>query len=166
MKQYLLPFLFLCAVLLSCTSTRNTERKRNIVYDTTLKDSIEFYDQEIEIRQKDHLEKLMGGWNLVTMRRQSQMQEEPLSNVYILFTSDTSFTGKAGCNNMSGRFGLKGTSIKFSDIIITKMACDKLEQETAFLQLLQNTVSAYTVNENQLLLRDGASNIVFIGNKR
>lgn len=166
MKHYLLLFILFCAAIASCTSTRNTERKRNIVYDTTVKDSIEFYEQEIEIRQKNHLEKLMGGWTIVTMRRQSQMQEEQLSNVYILFTSDSTFTGKAGCNNMNGRYVLKGTSIKFSDIITTKMACDKLEQETAFLQLLQNTVSAYTVNNNQLLLRDGASNIVFIGNKR
>ena len=166
MKQYLFPFFIFCVVITSCTSTRSTERKSNVVYDTTLKDSIEFYDAEIEVRQKNHLDKLMGGWNIITMRRQSQMQEEQLSNVYILFTSDTTFTGKAGCNNMSGRFALKGTSIKFSDIITTKMACDKLEQETAFLQLLQNTVSAYSINDNQLLLRDGASNIVFIGNKR
>lgn len=165
MKHYLL-FIFFCLAIASCTGTRNTERKRNIVYDTTLKDSIEFYDQEIEVRQNNHLDKLLGGWTMITMRRQSQMQEEQLSNVYILFTSDTTFTGKAGCNNMSGRYALKGTSIKFTNIITTKMACENLEQETAFLQLLQNTVSAYSINDNQLLLRDGASNIVFIGNKR
>ena len=166
MKLFILIFVGFCSVTLSCTSTRNTERTGKTVYDTTLKDSIEYYEAEVEVRQKDYRQQLMGGWNILTMRRQSQVAEEQLSNVFIVFTSDTTFNGKAGCNNMSGRYQLKGTSIKFSDIITTKMACDKLEQETAFLSLLQNTVSAYTVNDNQLLLRDGASNILFIGSRR
>lgn len=166
MKKTLIPFVAFCLLLVACAEPRNIERSKNIIYDTTVKDSIAFYDAEVEARQKNYLEHLKGGWDIVSMRRQSQMQEEPLTNVYILFVTDSTFTGKAGCNNMSGKFNLKGTGIKFSNIITTKMACDVLEKETAFLKLLQETVSTYTVTENQLLLRDGSSNILFIGSRR
>jgi len=166
MKNLLWAFIALGAVATSCTGTRNTEGGNSVVYDTTIKDSVEFYETEIGVNQKNYLAQLMGGWTVNTMRRQSQSEEEQLSDVYIMFTSDSTFNGKAGCNNMSGKYELKGTSIKFSNIITTKMACDKLEQETAFLALLQNTVSAYTVSDEQLLLRDGSSNIVFISTKR
>jgi heat shock protein HslJ len=41
------------------------------------------------------------------------------------------------------------------------MACTQLEQESSFLKLLEQTVSAYSVSEKKLFLRDGSSNIVF-----
>jgi heat shock protein HslJ len=41
------------------------------------------------------------------------------------------------------------------------MICGKQEEENWFLQLLQETVSNYSVTKPTLLLRDGSSNIVF-----
>jgi len=41
------------------------------------------------------------------------------------------------------------------------MACSNLEQEAAFIKLMEETVSAYSVSDSKLLLRDGSSNIVF-----
>jgi hypothetical protein len=41
------------------------------------------------------------------------------------------------------------------------MSCSKQQEETWFLQLLQETVSNYSVTQPKLLLRDGSSNIVF-----
>jgi hypothetical protein len=41
------------------------------------------------------------------------------------------------------------------------MACDNMDKENAFLNLLENRISEYTFNGIELLLRDGASNIVF-----
>jgi heat shock protein HslJ len=104
---------------------------------------------------------LEGKWEVVSMQRQQKADKETLSNVYIEFRNDLSFGGNASCNNMSGVYTLKGTSVKFSNIISTKMACNNLDQENAFLQLLEDRVSAYTVDANKLLLRDGSSNIVF-----
>lgn len=125
------------------------------------KDSVEYYETDFEIRQKNYKEKLIGKWDVKTMRRQQKADIENLSGIYIEVSADSVFTGNAGCNKMRGIYILKGTSIKFKNILSTKMACDKMEQEGWLLKLLENTVSAYSVDSEKLLLRDAASNIVF-----
>ena len=151
----------------SCTAQRKpttpTGNRDTVV--TYVKDSIEFYETDFEARQKNYRELLIGTWEIDSMHRQARMDVDFLTNVSITF-SDSTFTGSGGCNRISGKYTLKGTSIKFSNILSTKMACDRLEQETAFLQLLQSTVSAYTVTQNVLWLRDGSSNIVFHARKK
>jgi heat shock protein HslJ len=126
-----------------------------------VRDSVNFYDSEIKTKQKSYKKELIGTWKVVSMRRQQKAELEILQNVSIVFGADTSFTGKAPCNNMGGVYTLKGTSVKFSGVYTTKMACDRLEAETAFMELLQNRVSAYSVSGNTLKLMDGSSNIVF-----
>ena len=135
--------------------------------DTTMaKDSVAFYETDFEVRQKNWWNQLQGGWVINTMRRQSKMDEEALSGFYIQFYEDSTFNGNSGCNRISGKYSIKGTSIKFNNIVSTKMACDRMEQESAFMKLMEGTVSAYTVSPTQLLLRDGASNIVFTAQRR
>jgi heat shock protein HslJ len=130
------------------------------------KDSIEYYEVDIIGKQKNYMDVLIGSWTIDTMRRQARLEGEPLTGIFLNFKADSSFNGNAGCNNISGKYILKGTSIKLSNIISTKMACDKLEQETAFLRLLEETVSAYTVDKSKLLLRDGSTNIIFHASRR
>lgn len=132
----------------------------------SVKDSVEFYEVPIEARHAPYLHLLAGRWNMTTMKRQAAMKAENLTNVYLEFREDSTFAGHAGCNGISGKVSLKGASIKFGNVLSTKMACDKLEQENAFLQLLQNTVSAFTVDKNKLLLRDVAGNVVFEGQRK
>jgi len=62
---------------------------------------------------------------------------------------------------MSGKFSVKGSSITFSPVISTRMACDDLDKENAFFNLLGSRISEYTYKGDELLLRDGAANIVF-----
>ena len=96
------------------------------------------------------------------MRRQQKAELELLNGVGLSFdTTQFNFTGKAPCNNIGGKFILNGTSIRFQDIFSTKMACDRLEQENYYLRLLNERVSAFTIINNKLLLRDVSSNIVF-----
>lgn len=125
------------------------------------KDSIVFYDNEIKAKIVSYKKELQGEWKIVSMRRQQKEELENLSGVSILFTADSSFNGKAPCNRIGGVYTLKGAGIIFSKIFSTKMACDKLEQESAMLRLLQETVSTFTVTSDKLLLRDGSANIVF-----
>ena len=151
----------------SCTAQRKQAAPAGS-NDTVIRhveDSIEFYETDFEARQKNYRELLIGTWIVDSMHRQARMETDFLSNVSLTF-ADSTFTGSGGCNRISGKYTLKGTSIKFSDVISTKMACDRLDQEVAFLQLLQSTVSAYTVTQNVLWLRDGASNIVFHARKK
>ncbi|MFN2457543.1 MAG: META domain-containing protein [Chitinophagaceae bacterium] len=150
-------------IIISCSPQRKTSQNASGRATT---DSVEYYDAEVEIRQKNYLDQLLGSWTVNTMKRQARIDAENLTNVFLTFNRDFSFTGNAGCNNISGKYSLKGTSIKFNDIISTKMACDRIEQENELLRLLQQTVSAYTINRNTLWLRDNSSNIIFDATRR
>ena len=160
MKKIWIPAVMAIVFLAACAGEKKTPARRPVATEDP-KDSIEFYETDFKVKQKSYKKEMIGKWSVATMRRQQKAELEQLSGVTIEFGSDTSFSGKAPCNRIGGVYTLKGTSIKFSRIFATRMACDKLEQETAFLKLLEETVSAYSVEGNKLLLRDGSSNIVF-----
>ncbi|MDQ3682852.1 MAG: META domain-containing protein [Bacteroidota bacterium] len=169
MKRIFFSLTMFCIFLItSCSAQKRPGKPYKLVRgDTTIqKDSIEYYEIDFIARQKNYIELLIGNWIIDTMRRQSGMEAEPLTGIFLSFNADLSFNGNAGCNHIAGKYTLKGTSIKFSNIIATKMACDKLEQESALLKLLQERVSAYTVDKSKLLLRDGSSNIVFHASRK
>jgi heat shock protein HslJ len=157
---------FVSAGILACSGEKKSGagRPRTIVRtitDTTMRDSVEFVETPFEARQANDKQKLIGKWAVTTMRRQSKAELEMLSNCFIEFAADTSFSGKAPCNSIGGIYVIKGTSIRFSRIFATRMACDKLEQETWMTRLLEERIVAYTVTDDKLLLRDGSSNVVF-----
>jgi heat shock protein HslJ len=165
MPKFIYLFCFVASLLsINCSSPKRFEagRPRFIVRgDTTAKDSIIVVETEIEGRQRSDFNQMVGGWEVINMRRQQKAELETLSNVHIELKSDSTFTGRGGCNNIRGKFSVKGSSIRFGSIISTKIACDNLDKENAFLNLLENRISEYTYKGNELLLRDGASNIVF-----
>jgi len=148
--------------ILSCSTPKEfmTGKPKVIVRGDT-STTVQYIETDFEARQRSDFNKMLGNWEVITMRRQQRSGLEKLFNVYFELKADSTFTGKGGCNNMGGKFSVKGTSIRFGSIISTKMACDNLDKENAFFKLLENTISEYTFNGNELLLRDGASNIVF-----
>ena len=125
------------------------------------KDSIVFYETDFATRQKSYMNLLVGSWTITTMKKQSRADVDHLNGVTLTLNKDSSFTGRASCNRIWGKFSIKGTSIKFNDIASTKLTCTKQDEENLVLQLLQQTVSNYSVTKPGLLLRDGASNVVF-----
>jgi heat shock protein HslJ len=129
--------------------------------ETAAKDSIAFYEVDVSTRQKSFMNLLVGTWNIKTMKKQSKIDADYLDEVTLTLNNDSTFSGQASCNKIWGKFSIKGTSIKFNSIASTKMSCSKQQEETWFLQLLQETVSNYSVTQPKLLLRDGSSNIVF-----
>lgn len=115
---------------------------------------------------KSFQDELAGTWNITTMRRQQKAEVEALKDVSLTFNrSDLKFSGKAPCNRIMGTISLNGYSIRFNEVGGTKMACDNGDQENAFINLLQNRISAFTVDGDKLYLRDGISNIVFEGKR-
>lgn len=156
-----LYFITAITLFLGCTPAKHVPTTRTIVTDESPKDSVIYVETEIEAKQKNSLDLLIGSWDVITMQRQTRLKIEPLTNTYFSLNENSSFNGKSGCNNISGQYVLKGTGIKFTNISSTKMHCANTEQETAFLQLLSETVSAYTVSKDSLLLRDGSANIIF-----
>jgi heat shock protein HslJ len=163
------PKLFLAAISLSLVFQASAQVKAGTIVrpkEITTSDSIEFYEMDIATRQKSYMNLLEGTWSFKIMRKQAKMQPDQLQGVTLILNGDSTFTGQASCNKVWGKFSIKGTSIKFNDIASTKMTCNKQEEENWLLQLLQNTVSNYTVTKSTLWLRDGSSNIVFEANKK
>jgi heat shock protein HslJ len=163
MKTFFISFLaFTTFIFLCCSPPREfTSGRPRIIVRGDTSTTIQYVETDFEARQRSDFNKMLGGWEIVTMRRQQKAELEKLSNVYFELKADSTFSGKGGCNSMRGKFSVKGSSIKFNSIISTKMACDNLDQENIFFDLLENRISEYTYKESELLLRDGSSNIVF-----
>ena len=161
-------FLSLAGILIFSVKSSAQVKAGTIIrtQETAAKDSIVIYEVDIATRQKSFMNLLVGTWDIKTMKKQSKIDADYLNSVTLTLNNDSTFTGQASCNKIWGKFSIKGTSIKFNNIASTKMSCSKQEEETWFLQLLQETVSNYTVSQPKLLLRDGSSNIVFEANRK
>jgi heat shock protein HslJ len=95
-------------------------------------------------------------WNL-EMYRSSSGSNIPViqtTNVTALFGSDRSITGSAGCNSYTGTYTTSGSNgISVGPLATTRMYCGDpgvMDQETAYLALLQTVVS-YEVTEDGML---------------
>lgn len=76
---------------------------------------------------------------------------------YLLFSPGqvNTVAGNAGCNTLRGSFELSGeTTMKFSPLMTTKMACPDMNIETSFLDALKQ-VDNWSIIGNQLLLSSG-----------
>ena len=152
-------FVLLCV---ACnTAKENAAVNRSTINtNTSPDDSVVYYETDVAVRQQNFFDQLQGRWQIDTMRRQARMQPDVLADAWLQFNRDSSFYAYAGCNRINGQYLLKGTGIRFDKIISTRMACPG-DVEAAMLGLLQNTVSAYSIAGNRLLLRDGAGNVIF-----
>ena len=161
----LLPFLMVI-LLVSCSTERKTT---TVVTETSgqAKDDviIEYYETDFEVRQKDYVNQLIGTWKINTMQRQARLPQEDLKGVSFTLNSDKTFSVSTACGDVKGDYVVKGTSIKFNNVTSATADCASAEQVNELVRLLSNTVSAYTVADNSLWLRDGSTNIVFRAGK-
>jgi heat shock protein HslJ len=91
---------------------------------------------------------------------------QPTTEITLVFNSDGNLTGYGGCNNYFASYALTGATtesgngITIGPLASTKKYCEiNGQQETTYLQVLQNTV-AYDVNINQLTLTDTSKNVL------
>ena len=137
-----------------------------VVGDSLRKDSVVYYQTEIGYIMPDLSPKFKGKWAINVMRRQARAIPDSLASAFLEFTEDTLFTAYVGCNKVSGRYIIKGPTIKFKVFDTTLAACSNPEIERWFIKLIQERVSYFTVDEKILYLRDVASNIVFDCSRR
>lgn len=137
-----------------------------VVGDSLRKDSVVYYQTEIGYIMPDLSPKFKGKWVINVMRRQARAVPDSLTAAYLEFYGDTLFSAIVGCNKFSGKYIIKGPTIKFtisdsalSDTTLT--VCPQTEIENWFIKLMQERVSYYGIDEKVLYLRDVASNIVF-----
>lgn len=150
----------------SCSTERNSTVITTESSEPALADyEVEYYETDFEVRQKDYINLLTGTWTINSMQRQARLPIENLSGMTLVLNTDRSFNIKADCGNITGNYTVKGTSIKFSNVSSNTNSCTNTEQVSELVRLLSNTVSAYTVDNSSLWLRDGSTNIIFKAGK-
>ena len=84
--------------------------------------------------------------------------------------ADGTFAVDAGCNRGGGRWKLQGAGVEFTDLILTKMACDRprAQLEGAVMGVLGGAVLdgggvTAVIDSNVLTLRSGASGLQLRG---
>jgi heat shock protein HslJ len=136
------------------------------VGDTLRTDSIVYYKTEIGFIQPDFSPKFKGKWMINVMRRQARAVPDSLSESYLEFYEDTLFSAYVGCNKLSGKYIIKGPTIKFTILDTSLTACPQNDIENWFIKLMESRVSYFGIDENILYLKDVAYNIVFDCSKR
>jgi len=136
------------------------------VGDSLRVDSIVYYNTEIGFIQPDLSPKFKGKWMINVMRRQARAVPDSLTTAYLEFYEDTLFSAYVGCNKLSGKYIIKGPTIKFiiTDTVLsdtTLTACPQTEIESWFIKLIETRVSYFGIDEKILYLKDVAYNIVF-----
>ena len=84
-----------------------------------------------------------------------------INDAHLIFNAQNGLiNGSGGCNRVFGNYTLdKKKSIRFSEIGATRMACQNMNFETRFLNLLEQ-VRYYEIEDNMLLLKDGKKDVV------
>ena len=132
-----------------------------VVGDSLRKDSVVYYQTEFGYVMPDHSPKFKGRWMINVMRRQARAIPDSLAEAYIEFYEDTLFAAYVGCNKLSGKYIIKGPTIKFTIRDTALTACPNKDIESWFAKLIQERVSYFGIDEKSLYLKDVASNIVF-----
>jgi heat shock protein HslJ len=92
-------------------------------------------------------------WVLVEMKGVPVQQSGGRRDAFITFeVNEKRFTGNGGCNNINGNYTINRSEIKFTDVISTKMSCDDIEFENAFLSTLGN-VDRYEKRGDDIVLK-------------
>jgi heat shock protein HslJ len=78
---------------------------------------------------------------------------------FIVFQpKDNKVNGNAGCNNFFGNYQINGEQITISNVGATKMACQNMQLETSFFQLLQTPLT-FSISENDLIFKNNDGNV-------
>lgn len=99
-------------------------------------------------------------WELTSLNGAAPVKGTSLT---LFFGNDDKANGNAGCNNFSGTYKVSGSSLAFSQMVSTMMACAPAvnDQEQSFLQALGDTKS-FESSADKLTLKDGSGNVLAV----
>ncbi|HEY7600234.1 MAG TPA: META domain-containing protein [Candidatus Limnocylindrales bacterium] len=105
-------------------------------------------------------------WSLTTIIEGDAAMSVPVGvQATLELTADGNFSLHAGCNQGGGRYTLDGSTITFSDLVLTRMACDEPRAgvESAVLAVIGAGPLTVTVEANSLTLDAGGRSLGFSG---
>ena len=92
-------------------------------------------------------------WVVVEMKGVPVQQSGGRRDAHINFeVAEKRFTGNGGCNQINGNYSIDKKEIRFTEVLSTKMSCNDIEFENAFLSAL-SSIDHYEVNGNELWLK-------------
>ena len=92
-------------------------------------------------------------WVVVEMKKVPVQQNGGRRDAHITFDVNAKrFSGNGGCNQVNGNYSVDKNEIRFTEVVSTKMSCNDIEFENAFLSTLGG-VDRYEVNGSDLLLK-------------
>ena len=92
-------------------------------------------------------------WILVQMKGVPVQQSESRRDAYLTFeVAEKRFAGNGGCNQISGNYSVDKNTIRFGEVVSTKMSCNDIEFENVFISTL-SSIDRYEVNGNELSLK-------------
>lgn len=95
---------------------------------------------------------LASQWILASYYEGGKWVASNSKSAYITIMKDLkSFTGTGGCNRLRGDLETSEATIKFTNIISTKMACEKLDAESRFMAALASA-TRFEINGGLLTL--------------
>ncbi len=87
----------------------------------------------------------------------SPAEISPERNCYIVFNSDGTFGASTNCNTLGGEYVLNNDSIRFTNMLITEMACDNMTVEEMLVRVLPEVEVLDCVNDSLIRLNTASS---------
>ena len=110
-------------VFVACSSTnKSTDNEESIMADSA---------------------RLHGEWRLDSYRIDCESTQFDAESSYKLSLNerDNTFSLSTDCNMISGEFGIANDTIRFKNMLVTEMACDKMVVEQDMLRLLNDSTA-------------------------
>jgi heat shock protein HslJ len=101
---------------------------------------------------------LIGTWKVIQMDGMDSMKNFP---TFVFAEEENRVSGYAGCNNYFAGYEVNGTQIKFTNAGSTRMMCEDMTVEDAFLKKM-NEIAYYKMVKSELHLFDAKDKLIML----
>lgn len=100
-------------------------------------------------------------WEVTELAGQPAAEGAGGRRATLAFDADSARAGGfSGCNRYGGSYTVTGSELRFGQLVMTKMACDRgMELESGFMRALERT-AGYELVGSELVLRDASGVVV------
>ena len=104
-------------------------------------------------------------WTVIELKEVPVQLSGTRRDAYLNFLPEEKhFTGNGGCNTIRGNYSIEKNKINFSEVTSTKMSCQDISFENAFLQTLAK-VNRYEISGNTILLKNDNRVLIILKEK-
>jgi heat shock protein HslJ len=115
-------------------------------------------------QEKGNLPLTETEWSLTNLNEKVINKNDEGLASFIVFSSDNTFKGFAGCNKFQGVYKIENGKLSLDKIGATKMECENSNNELEFLKALNKSTS-FKIVKNQLMLKDKSKTIAIFESK-